>query len=77
MGPFGIEILMQKARLEGGRISRWDRNLEHPRFLLILWWSICQLVVSQKYVIYPFKMPREVCLMKWIIGHGNTKQDNH
>ena len=25
-----------ESKIEAGRISRWDRNLEHPRFLLIL-----------------------------------------
>ena len=34
--PFGSEILMRKPTWGGGRISCWNRNLEHPRFLLIL-----------------------------------------
>ena len=36
MVPFGIENWENKPTSGGGRISCWDRNLEHPRFLLIL-----------------------------------------
>ena len=34
--PFGIEIRMHKSTWGGGRISFWNRNVEHPRFLLSL-----------------------------------------